>query len=142
MDWYEQRAIIESLKEAKSESIKNASSLIFHDKTGIRWQNRNTRSAEYFSYVYYAFPDSHNKLVVTEGDDPVGRYTFTKQRVEFPPDYNPLENVIDVDIISEATREIQTVPNWLSIKKSEIFSDRSVFLKKIKAIYGIETVAR
>ncbi|MDO8429799.1 MAG: hypothetical protein Q7S73_00320 [bacterium] len=142
MDWYKQQAIIESLRETKYESIKNASTIIFHDNTGINWQNRNVRSAEYFSYVYSAFPKNHSKLVATEEYNPIEQYSFAKMRTEFPLNFNPLKNVIKIDIISKATSEIPTISNWLSIKKSEIFSDNSVFLEKIKNIYKIETVPR
>lgn len=142
MDWYKQQAIIESLRETKSESIKNATTIIFHDNTGINWQNRNIRSAEYFSYVYTAFPKNHSKLVATEEYNPIEQYPFAKLHTEFPPDFNPLKRVVTVDIISKATSEIQTVPHWLSIKKSEIFSDKSAFLEKIKNIYRIETIPR
>jgi len=142
MDQYKQLAIIESLSKTKSELIKNASALIFYDKTGGYWQNRNIRSAEYFGYMYAAFPENHNKVAAVEGYDPVGQYPFAKLRTEFPPDFNPLKSVVDIDIISKATREIPTVSNWLLIKKSEIFSDKSIFLKNIKNIYQIEVVPR
>ena len=144
LDWYKQQAVIEALKEIKNESVKNASVLIFNDRAGVNWQNRNVRGEEYQGYLIKAFPRQQMKFAATEGYDPIQEYwSAVKSKTilpVFPPDFDPAKKVVAVDIISKATREIPTVRNWLKIKKSEIFSGETIFLNTIKDIYRLEII--
>lgn len=143
MDWYKQQAVIESLKETGGELIQNASVLVFYDKVGIRWQNRNITSGEYLNYIQSAFPDNDIKLVSAEGDEPAAKYQYSipPNTGTFSANLGSNEKIIKIDILSGATREITTVSNWLKIKRLEIFSDESNLLEIIKDIYQIKIVA-
>lgn len=146
MDWYKQQAIIENLKTTDNENIKNATTLIFHDKVSANWQNRNIRGEEYLGYVQNAFPKDNLKFALTSDVakllNPIEIYQYFLEVVSdlFPPDFDPAEKIVNVDIVSKATSEILTVHNWLTIKKSEFFSDQSTFIENIKNIYQIKVV--
>jgi len=141
MDWYKQKAIIESLKETKNETIINATSLIFYDKMGANWQNRNVRGEEYFGYIQSAFPKEKFKFAAREEHDPVKNYYSNPDNIKFfSPGFNPAKKVVKVEIVSRAKREITTVKNWLKIKKSEVLRNEPEMLKDIKDIYRVEII--
>ncbi|MDP3999596.1 MAG: hypothetical protein Q8P76_03340 [bacterium] len=140
MDWYKQQAIIESLKEAGPELTQNASLLVFYDKAGIRWQNRNITSGEYLNYVQRAWPDNNIELVSAGGDEPAAKYQYSipPGTGTLPTQSESAEKTVNLSITSESTNEILTVANWLTIKRLEIFSTESILLETIKNIYQIK----
>jgi Ca2+/Na+ antiporter len=141
MDWYKQRAIIESLKETKNEEIISATSLIFYDKMGNNWQNRNVRGEEYFGYIQNAFTREKLKFTASEEHDTVKNYYANPiNSRSFQTGFDPAKKVVRVEIVSRAKREITTVKNWLKIKRAEVFSNQPSFLQNVKDIYQIEVI--
>ncbi|MDO8482531.1 MAG: hypothetical protein Q7S86_01780 [bacterium] len=152
MDWYGQKAIVASLKNTKSEKIKNASTLIFDD-SGLRMQymGRDVKSGEYTLYLHEAFYPKNFKFGIATNDIPRGEAVndfvarsylgFVRSGVfPHPADFDPTAKVLNVGVISKTGRETVTVGMWLKLKKSELFSDKETFLKKLEDELQIEVV--
>lgn len=152
MDWYGQKAIVQNLRNTKSEGIKNASTIIFHDRDlTLKYLGRNVKSGENTLYLHEAFYPTDFKFGIAVNDitrnDTVNGF-ITKSYAGFvrsgvfphPANFNPLAKVTDVKISSNADHQIMTVGTWLKLKKAQLFSDKPTFLKKLEEELQIEVV--
>ena len=146
MDWYKQQGIIANLRETADTQIKNASTIIFHDKLpGLNWQNRNIGLGDYLGYVREAFPDM--KFAAPAGIDAkegfsqniLNQYLAYKKSGIFPKNFQPDKKTADVLITTDSAKELFTVSKWLKLKKYEIFYPKEIFLNQIKEELQIET---
>ncbi|MEK9170481.1 MAG: hypothetical protein AAB674_02430, partial [Patescibacteria group bacterium] len=56
----------------------------------------------------------------------------------YPKDFNPLKEIVDINISTYDGPEILTVGNWLKIKQLEIFENQQTFIDKIKDTFRIK----
>lgn len=152
MDWYRQKAIVASLENTKYEPIKNASALIFYENFGeMKSFGRNIKTAEYTLYLHEAFYPKNFKIGISAKDiteNQTANQAITASYARFvnagvfphPTDFNPISKTVEVAVISEAPHENMTVGMWLKLKKAEMFSDKSAFMKKLQNELQIEVV--
>ena len=140
MDWYKQMAIIESLKTSQDGNLKSATTLVFNDKiSGLNWLNREIHGEEYLGYLEEIYNFQENpKFGTAKGE--TNYYSIQKDFIAqpYPKDFNPLKEIVDINISTYDGPEILTVGNWLKIKQLEIFENQQTFIDKIKDTFRIK----
>lgn len=151
MDWYRSRALTESLRNTKNQTVLGASTLIFHDRMGsLRYMGRNMSADNYRTYVYEAFPE-HFKFATLGGDvstsslkeDIRAQYEVFKSWniLPFPEKFDPAAKPVHVVVVSKSLlKEMMTVGEWLRLKRYELFADEPAFLRVLSDDLRIEVV--
>lgn len=138
MDWYKQLAIMESLRNNQNENLKQASTLIFHDKiSGLNWLGREIHGEEYIGYLQEIYKD-RPKLAMAEGETFITDIKKIPLTMPYPENFNPQEKIVNINITTFRGPEILTVGNWLKIKRLEIFGSHQSFLNKINDIFRVK----
>jgi hypothetical protein len=142
MDHYKQLGIIEDLN--KMDSLLNSKSIVvFKDNIiDYNWLNRMISPIEYTGYLHRANNKNDRfgiRFSTYEADPKITLSNFLQYKdYYFLSDFVANDEIIYVDIDSEAKIKSPTFASWLKLKYYETFFNRHTFYNELENILKIK----